>query len=104
MARKLLENPLETVDPSRQIVKCGAAVELTPIVLKEGIILVHPQLPLFRLRLQYDPKNRNIGHYAFELIEPESPAITSFALVVLPNAPAEPEKPKSSIIMPGDAG
>ena len=58
------------LDPTKEIVECGAAVQLTDVVLSHGVIFVHPDMPLVRLRLSYSPEKKILDAYNFELVKP----------------------------------
>lgn len=79
---------------TQQRVPCGAAVLLDDKVMKHGIVLVHPDLPLFQLFLELDPKTKMIKH-RFELIKPKSKLVKDFAIEIVDAEPAvvQPERP-----------
>lgn len=82
-------------DPTRQPVTCGAAIQLTETVLKEGVIFVHDKMPIFKLMMHYDEQKNIISDYSFELIKPKDETISGFAIMVI--APPDPEQPKIKI-------
>lgn len=91
MVKKINGTKLPGLDPTKEVVECGSAVQLTDAVLKHGIIFVHPEMPLVRLRLHFDEKEKRIDKYNFELVKPTKDETTGFAIVVIP--PAPPKEP-----------
>lgn len=72
----------DTVDPTRQVVDCGAAVRLDDAVLEHGIIFVHPELPLFKLYVSVDVANKKIDKYHFELCKPRDERVKQFIVQI----------------------
>jgi len=83
----------------KQIVECGAVVQLNEVVLSHGVIIMHPDMPLIRLVLSYDKEKKIIDKYNFELVKPESDKIKSIAVVVLP-PPEEQKAPEAKLLVP----
>lgn len=82
-----------------QEVDCGAVVELNEAVLKHGILFTHPDLPIFKMYMEVNHDSKTIGEYRFELVQPNSAAITDFEIHV-----KKPAEPKPTIIMPEKKG
>lgn len=74
-------------------------VELNEAALKFGVLFTHPELPIFKLYMDVNHESKTIGEYRFELVQPNSAAITEFEIHV-----KKPPEPKPAVIMPEKKG
>lgn len=70
----------DSLDKTRQVVDCGAAVHIDQSVLDHGVIFIHPDLPLFKLFLQIDLKKKIVKKYNFELVKPKDEHVKHFVV------------------------
>lgn len=83
--------------PGTQTVKCGSAVLMNDNVLKNGICLVHPDLPLYMLFIKINP-NMTLS-YNFEKVKPDGPHIKGFEIEIVEDEPIIIQ-PKKELIIP----
>lgn len=82
----------DTFDPTVQVVQAGMAIALDEMTLKYGILLIHPEMPVVRLKLNWDDIHKKIASYAFEAIKPDGPHIKEFSFkIVTPEDDAQPK-------------
>lgn len=82
-----------------QTVRAGAAILLDDKAMKHGIVLVHPELPLFKLFLKIDPETKRLSQH-FEKVTPVGPHIRDYGIEIVEDDIAIVQ-PKQEIIIPG---
>lgn len=75
-------NGVPIITNQTQEVPCGAVLLLDDKALKYGIVLVHPELPLFKLYLKIDPKTKHLSQH-FEKVIPTSKLVKDFAIRIV---------------------
>lgn len=99
MSPRPLNGRLQIIkDSSTQIVRAGAAVRLNPETMEHGMLLLHPDLPLFKMYIKFDIETKVLSSH-FEKIKPDNDSIVNFEIEIV-----EEEKtiiqPSNELILP----